>query len=173
MRKSANQRGYCLVSQQIRDEIVAGNVIVKSQSLERDDAGLFKDKNLEARVQPASFEPVLGDEVFVLDVENQSVFTPGNETVYRALLQLPRRQRPRQSLDGGFELKKGSTYAIPLEESIKLRNGWRVRSSPKSSTGRLFPVTRMLTDYNPYFDEIHSQNAPQDKYLQLWLLLVS
>jgi predicted NUDIX family phosphoesterase/deoxycytidine triphosphate deaminase len=171
MKKKAEERGYCLVSQQIREEIAAGNIAVQASSLERDETGFFKDKGLEGRVQPASFEPVIGDEVFVLDVEDQSVFTPGKETVYRALLQLPRRQRQKENIEGGFELKRGFTYAIPLEEKITLKDGERIRSSPKSSTGRLFPVTRMLTDYSEYFDEINSQSAPLDKALQLWLLV--
>ena len=48
--------------------------------------------------------------------------------------------------------------------------GGFVKSSPKSSFGRLFINTRMLTDYNPCFDEINSSYRNETS-LNLWILV--
>lgn len=167
------KEGYCLVSQQIRNKIERGGIITTS-NLSRKNNGFFKDNSLESRVQPSSFEPIIGDEIYILDIEEQAVFSPGpHETVYRALLHLPKRQRLKASIMNGFECKtgkKGYTYLVPLEERTNLCEGERIKSSPKSSTGRLFPKVRMIADYNHCFDEIHYQYKTNEP-LQMWLLI--
>jgi len=163
------ERGHCLVSQQIRRKIVSGDIKISTKTPKRNKTGKFEDPELEKRVQPSSFEPVIGNELFVLDIESQAVFNPGpNQQVYPALLQLPKRQRQRVDITGGFELKRGFTYLIPLQEKVRLRKGERLKSSPKSSIGRVFPITRMVADYSSSFDEIHyitSRNRELDMFL--------
>lgn len=147
----------CLSSQQIREWIKDGKIITASLD--------------ESRIQPSSFDPVLRDEVFILDTQTQGLIRPQpHESIYRTLLQLPGRQRRRVKISEGFELKKGFSYLIPLEERIKLSNKEFVRSSPKSSLGRLFLNTRMLADYNPCFDEINSFYKLNTE-LDIWLLV--
>jgi len=165
------KKGYCLVSQQIRGKILDGDITTPNSGLSRNKNGFFEDQGLESRIQPTSLEPIISDEAFILDKEEQVVFGPRkNETVYRALLHLPRRQRQRISISDGFEFKSGFTYLVPLEERIKLHPGERIKVSPKSSMGRLFPIVRMITDYNPGFDEVYQ--SPGIKVpLQLWLLV--
>lgn len=179
----SNQRGYTLVSQQIRQLIIDGGIKVPETNLgllEEDSRdgkikkGWFECESLEKRVQPGSFEPSLGDEVFVLDPEEMGLLRPNKgEDIRRTLLQIPARNRLNQSIKGGYELKGGFTYLIPLREKINpfRANGkfTYVNSSPKSSTGRLFPRTRLLADFTDSFDEIKG-NFP-DKDLELWLLL--
>src|SRR3989344_774352 len=165
------EKGYCLVSQQLRDKIRRGDIKTENKNLNVDENGCFADRDLEKRVQPSSFEPVAGDSAFVMDIEQQAVFSPGYfESVYRTLMQLPRRQRVRVDISDGFELKIGFNYLIPLEGSIRLRKNERVKSSPKSSIGRLFPWTRMISDFSPSFDEIHFQHTGQ-REVKLWLLI--
>ncbi len=152
-----NKVGFCLPSQDIRDSIMEGRIIVP-----RFD---------ESRIQPSSFEPVVGDELFILDTETNGLFRPqAGETVYRTLLQLPGRQRRKVNINNGFEIKRGFTYLVPLEERVVLNQDEFIKSSPKSSFGRLFPNTRLLADYNPSFDEINSQYKHNSE-LMLWLLL--
>jgi dCTP deaminase len=163
--------GHCLVSQQIRAKIISGDIQINDLSLLRGDNGFFEDQGLESRVQPSSFEPVISDEVFILDKEEQVVFGPGqHETVYRALLHLPKKQRQRINISRGFEFKTGFTYLVPLTERIILHDGERIKASPKSSMGRLFPLVRMIADYNHSFDEIHYQYRT-DEPLQTWSLV--
>ncbi|MFH1682368.1 MAG: 2'-deoxycytidine 5'-triphosphate deaminase [Candidatus Woesearchaeota archaeon] len=149
--------GFCLADRQIREKIEHGKIIVPTF-----DA---------SRIQPSSFEPTVGEEVFILDTETKGIFRPNlNETIYRTLLQLPGRQRQKIDLTGGFELKKGFTYLIPLEERLVLQEKEFIKSSPKSSFGRIFLNTRLLTDYNPCFDEINAQYKTETE-LQQWLLV--
>jgi dCTP deaminase len=152
-----NSLGYCLASQQIRELINRGQI--KASSLD------------EPRIQPSSYEPEIGDELFVLDTETRGLFRPkSNESVYRTLLRLPARQRSRVDISSGFELKRGFTYMFHLEDKLQLTESLFVKSSPKSSFGRLFLNTRMLADFNSSFDEISPKCLPQ-KYIDLWLLV--
>ncbi|MBU2561603.1 MAG: 2'-deoxycytidine 5'-triphosphate deaminase [Nanoarchaeota archaeon] len=148
--------GVCLASQHIRQRLQDGRIVGKLD---------------EARIQPSSLDPIICDDVFVLDTETDGIFRPNtSESVYRTLLQLPGRQRRKVCIDDGFELKKGYTYLLKLEERVRLASGEFVRSSPKSSLGRLFLNTRLLADYNPCFDEALAQYRP-DTELDLWLLV--
>jgi len=154
--------GVCLASQHIRQRINDGRIIT---SLD------------EARIQPSSLDTVIGDSVFILDTETEGIFRPkASESVYRTFLQLPgmtsrsRRRRRRIDISDGYELKRGVSYLIKLKDRIRLAPGEYVRSSPKSSLGRLFLNTRLLADYNPSFDQVLSHCRPNTD-LDLWLLV--
>src|SRR3989338_6723719 len=148
---------FCLASQEIRDLIDKRKLIPKTFD--------------EARIQPSSYEPVIGEEIYVIDTETHGLFRPTRrETVYRTLLQLPKRQRQKINISCGFEIKKGFTYLVRLEDKVRLNNDMYLKSSPKSSLGRLFINTRMLSDYNPCFDEVHPQYS-MDSEVGLWLLV--
>ena len=146
----------CLNSKEIRENIGRGILVFSFD---------------EAKIQPSSFEPRIRDELFILDTETTGLFRPqAQETVYHTLLQLPKRQRNRVGISKGFEIKKGFTYIVPLEEKLIMYDKEHVKSSPKSSFGRVFLNTRMLTDYNPCFDEVNSQHKVK-AILDSWLLL--
>jgi len=150
------EKSFCLASQQIRKLVRSGRIHVP----------VFD----ESKIQPSSFEPTVGDEAFILDAE--SGFSAQNEEqpVYRRLLQLPRRRRQKIDITGGFELKKGFTYLLPLEEKVTIENDEYIKSSPKSSLGRLFLNTRLAGDYNSSFDELNNHYA-RGRTLDLWLLV--
>jgi len=154
----SRQRERCLVSQEIRDALNK-RIIVSQNSL-----------NLEDRIQPSSFEPIIGDEIFILDTEQEGLFRPSSkETIYRTLLQIPSRRRRRISIASGFEIQAGYSYILPLEEKLNLPIGFRVKASPKSSQGRLFNYVRLITDFNSNFDEVNENNGA--KPLDMWLLI--
>jgi len=172
------RKGYSLVSQQIRGAILGGHIKVPERNLslhsqniprEKIKRGFFSNGKLEKRIQPSSFEPSLADEVFIIDTRDYGLPRPTvNQSVYRMILERPLRTRTRKSLEGGFEIKSGFTYLIKLNEKLGPIPGVTyVRSSPKSSTGRLFPKTRFLADYNPCFDDI----SIIEKEMDLWLVV--
>ena len=152
---STSSLDTCLVSQEIRELVKEGSLISPGFN--------------EERVQPSSFEPITGDEIFILDTDT-GLFRPmGNQSVYRTLLEMPKRKREKVSTLNGFEVKRGNSYLIHLEEKVKEDDMVRfILSSPKSSIGRTFPNTRLLADYNASFDEV--QNFPGTT-LDLWILL--
>ncbi len=160
----------CLVSQEIRRKIVDG-LIHTGANLSLNEQGRFADKSLEDRIQPSSFEPILGDELFILDTETKGIFRPKpNTSVYKTLLELPARQRKLVDIGGGFEIKKGFTYLLHLQDKLSLNKGEFIKSSPKSSIGRVFLNTRLLADYNPCFDEI-IWSYMVGRQMDLWALL--
>jgi dCTP deaminase len=153
---NAESSDSCLASQEIRSLIERG--VLYSPTLN------------ESRIQPSSFDSIIGDEMFILDTEGGLFRPQENQSVYKTLLKLPKRRRQQVNISGGFEVKKGYSYLLRLEEKIKREELVRfILSSPKSSIGRLFPNTRLLADYNAGFDEIHNFPKSQD-YLDLWLL---
>lgn len=146
----------CLAAQHIRELIANGQI---------------KGTVTDGQVQPASFEPTLGNEAYILDAETKGIFRPqSREPVLQTVLSIPERQRKKVDITNGFEIKKGFTYLFPLNERLTLKNGEFVKSSTKSSFGRLFLNTRLLADYNPSFDEVNAQYQA-DQELHLWLLV--
>ena len=132
----------CLVSQEMEEAIKEG--IIKTPSID-----------LESRIQPSSFEPIIGDEVWVIDTETGGLFRPSDhEPVYRTLLQLPGKRRQKFSLINGFELKEGFSYLFKLEEKFALPKNIGIRASPKSSQGRIFNSSKFMTDYNNSFNKV-------------------
>ena len=71
-------------------------------------------------------------------------------------------------LRDGAILEKNRPYLVPLIEELRLPDGIRAKTNPKSSTGRLDIFTRVITDESHKFDEI------RDGYHgQLYLEVVS
>lgn len=169
------QRGYSLVSQQIRRLITSGVIVVNGPSMDLDERGRFKENTLESRVQPSSFEPTLGKDLFVLLGAEGGLFRPNTErTVRRTILELPADKRIYFDINNGFQLNRSDTALVHLNEQINLSKVGGsfdfVRSSPKSSTGRVFPITRLLFDNNNAYDELgidQDSNGVKDMWLMI------
>ncbi|MBS3142646.1 2'-deoxycytidine 5'-triphosphate deaminase [Candidatus Woesearchaeota archaeon] len=162
--------GSCLVSQDLRRRVLKGHIDVPQRNLALKEDLAFADPVLESIVQPSSLDLTIGDEVFVLDLEHQGLFRPSaNTTVYRRLLELPRSKRMRYSLEGGFEIKRNFGYLVPVQQKLKVLPEDHMRYSPKSSTGRDFLHSRLLTDFTESFNQINDNG--QKKMRDLWLFL--
>ena len=57
-------------------------------------------------------------------------------------------------LTEGAVLEKGCVYVVPLLEHLDLKSGIAAVTNPKSSTGRLDILTRMIADRAQVFDEV-------------------
>jgi deoxycytidine triphosphate deaminase len=146
--------GYCLGSDALRDKL--GDSIIG-------------DDIREDQIQPSSFEPRLGSEAYVLDAELNGLFRPDDRRkISTSIDRLDGDHKQRVDLSDGYELKQGFTYLIPLQETVRLADDEYVKSSPKSSLGRLFLQTRLLADYNLGFDEIHPHRG---RALDMYLLV--
>lgn len=151
-----DKTGKCYVAKDIRQKIDTGDITA-----------------VEAphQVQVSSFEPRIGDCVYVIDDGYEGLFRPNaTSRIEDALSRMPVRRRRQFSITKGFEIKRGSSYLFPLTEQIRVRKEEFVFSSPKSSFGRLFVNTRLLTDYNPCVDEMAWQYK-NDRHLSMWLLV--
>ena len=101
----------------------------------------------EQNYQPASLDLSLGETAYSL----QCSFLPYAGSVES---QLQRLQIGDIDIRDGAVLEKNRPYLIPLLEELRLPNGIRARTNPKSSTGRLDIFTRVITDENDRFDDI-------------------
>ena len=104
------------------------------------------------QVQPASIDLRLGDYAYPVDTS----FLPGHGIkVLDKLKQLDERFADfKIDLKDGAVLEKGRVYLIPLLEAINLRSDVAAFANPKSSTGRLDILTRLIADGATSFDQV-------------------
>ena len=104
------------------------------------------------QIQPASIDLRLGDYAYPADTS----FLPGaNTSFFDKIKQLDERYDDfKIDLRGGAVLEKGRVYIIPLLEEVKLKTDIKGFANPKSSTGRLDILTRLITDGGTAFDEV-------------------
>jgi dCTP deaminase len=106
----------------------------------------------EDQIQPASIDLRLGVYAYPVDTS----FLPGqNMGVLQKLQQLDNQfENFKIDLQNGAVLEKGRIYLIPLLETIHLKSDIAGFANPKSSTGRLDILTRLITDNGIAFDEV-------------------
>lgn len=131
--------------------------ILPSQKIvEMLDSGEIRTTQLKQfdpdQVQPASIDLRLGDYAYPVDTS----FLPGKDMkVLDKLRQLDERFADfRIDLKDGAVLEKGRVYVIPLLEAISLRSDVAAFANPKSSTGRLDILTRLIADNATSFDQV-------------------
>ncbi len=105
------------------------------------------------QIQPASIDLRLGDYAYPVDTS----FLPGKGMkVLEKLKQLDDQFDDfKIDLSKGAVLEKGRVYVIRLLESIYLKSEVAAFANPKSSTGRLDILTRLIADYATSFDQVN------------------
>lgn len=132
-----------LPSQKIRGMLSAGEIM---------PAGILEDEIAPDQIQPASIDLRLGEYAYPVDAS----FLPGKGMkVLEKMRELDSSfERFKISLRDGAVLEKGRVYVIPLLEAINLRSGVAAFANPKSSTGRLDILTRLIADHATVFDQV-------------------
>jgi len=107
---------------------------------------------LPDQVQPASIDLRLGDYAYPVDAS----FLPGQGA--KVLEKMGELDADFHSfgmdLRKGAVLEKGRVYVVPLLESIRLKSEVAAFANPKSSTGRLDILTRLIADEATLFDQV-------------------
>jgi dCTP deaminase len=131
-----------LPSQRIKDMLASGD-IKASQT----DFPILDDQ-----IQPASLDLRLGHFAYPVDTS----FLPGQGVkVLDKMRALDERFEDfKIDLRAGAVLEKGRVYVIPLLESISLKSEVAAFANPKSSTGRLDILTRLIADEATHFDQV-------------------
>jgi len=126
--------------QKIREMLGGGEIKTLMRPIEPD------------QLQPASIDLRLGDYAYPIDAS----FLPGSGVrVLDKMQQLDARYGDfRIDLKQGAVLEKGRIYVIPLQEAIHLRSEITAFANPKSSTGRLDILTRLIADGAAAFDQV-------------------
>jgi dCTP deaminase len=102
------------------------------------------------QIQPASIDLRLGRYAYRV----RASFLPGAQTSVMHRIKQMDGLPPIDLTPDGAVLEKGCVYVVELSESIKLPNGLIGIANPKSSTGRLDVLTRLITDRSVAFDKI-------------------
>ncbi|MAF30973.1 MAG: 2'-deoxycytidine 5'-triphosphate deaminase [Magnetococcales bacterium] len=127
------------------DGVFPSQVFKKLQSmgLLRSDAPLE-----EGQIQPASMDLRLSDKAYRV----RAGFLPGDgHTVMERMEELKMHE---VDISESGVLEKGAVYIIPLMESLSLPKGVHGLASPKSTTGRLDILTRLICDNGTSFDQV-------------------
>jgi dCTP deaminase len=129
-----------LPSQKIQEMLIRGEISTLMMPPDHD------------QIQPASIDLRLGDYAYPVDTS----FLPGKGMrVFDKMKQLDDRFADfKIDLSKGAVLEKGRVYVIPLLETINLRGGVAAFANPKSSTGRLDILTRLIADEATSFDQV-------------------
>lgn len=111
------------------------------------------------QIQSASIDLRLGELAYPVDAS----FLPGRDKpVLERMKELDRDfQTFALDLTQGAVLEKGRLYVIPLQETIRLRSEVAAFANPKSSTGRLDILTRLIADGATLFDQVEEGYAGQ------------
>jgi dCTP deaminase len=133
-----------LPCQKIRGMLGGGEILA---------AGILEDGEIAPdQIQPASIDLRLGECAYPVDAS----FLPGKGMkVLEKMRELdPSFERFKIDLRHGAVLEKGRVYVIPLLEAINLRSDVAAFANPKSSTGRLDILTRLIADQATLFDQV-------------------
>lgn len=105
---------------------------------------------LPDQIQPASIDLRLGSVAYRV----RASFLPGPDaTVLERIQQL---DGYAIDISAGAVLEKGCVYVVPLMEQLALSSSSGITgfANPKSSTGRLDILTRLMTDHSGAFDQV-------------------
>ncbi len=104
------------------------------------------------QIQPASIDLRLGDFAYPVNTS----FLPGpDSTVPDKMKQIDEDfDKYKIDIKDGAVLEKGRVYVIPLIESLALPEDVMGFANPKSSTGRLDILTRLIADGSTIFDQL-------------------
>ena len=107
-----------------------------------------KAEILADQVQPASIDLRLGPVAYRI----RASFLPGpSSTVLDKIQAL---DAYPIDISNGAVLEKGCVYVAPLLEALNLKSGVTAFANPKSSTGRLDILTRLIGDHSHNFDRL-------------------
>ena len=134
MMKATGREAGILPVQAIRGLIEAGQVKLAQPPLAN-------------QLQPASLDLRLGGQAFRV----RASFLPGSDTVAAKLRDL---HLHTIDLSKSAVLETGCVYIVPLLESMALPPELAAATNPKSSTGRLDILTRLIADEATRFDQV-------------------
>ncbi len=132
---------------------VATGVLPYQQLAQMCKAGqILALRDIEAsQLQPASVDLRLGRYAYQV----RASFLPGKNSDVLSKVKQMDGETPLDLSDGAV-FERGAVYVVELMEHIKLPSTINGYANPKSSTGRLDVLTRLITDNSTAFDQIQS-----------------
>ncbi len=145
---------------QVLREMIGGTSEYGKIRTVREEAPIEDDQ-----IQPASIDLRLGDVAYPVDTS----FLPGRGVkVLQKMRQLDERsEHLKLDLTKGNVLVRGQVYVIPLQEKVALRSEVEAVANPKSSTGRLDILTRLIADEGTAFDQLDAGYNKGELYVEV------
>ncbi|MFT7144387.1 MAG: dCTP deaminase [bacterium] len=146
-----NKGSFLMTSVLAVSEQEFGEGVLPSQDFERMiSCGIIKADELveDGQIQPASMDLRLGSVAYRV----RAGFLPGNGNTVLSRMEELRMHQIDISKSGVLE--RGAVYIIPLLESVDLPSDIEGIASPKSTTGRLDILTRLICDNGSSFDQV-------------------
>lgn len=115
--------------------------------------GLELNDDTRSRIQPASFEPCLTDDAYLVPRN----WTPDNgATILESLRRLPSKRRPKMDLSNGGLISPNPnfSYLVFLDGTYTIPENFWIRSSPKSTVGRMGDYVKLLADGQMNVEEV-------------------
>ena len=135
--------------------------LISQEEISIPDSAILKEISFWKKViQPSSLDLRLGKEAWIME---SSVRPMENETIQHLILKYGVR---KINLESGADFVQGKTYIVKLQENVNIPSFARLRSNPKSSTGRLDAQARLLADCNPHYESITGPYAGE-MYLEI------
>src|SRR3989338_1036575 len=135
--------------------------LIERRELSIPDPKILYEPNFWRKIiQPSSLDLRLGREAWVM---SSSVRPMQDETIQRLTHEYGVKEI---NLENGAEFVQGKTYIVKLQETASISPFARLRSNPKSSTGRLDAQARLLADCNPHYESITGPYAGE-MYLEI------
>ncbi|MFT4326415.1 MAG: 2'-deoxycytidine 5'-triphosphate deaminase domain-containing protein [Candidatus Woesearchaeota archaeon] len=157
----ATNRGFVLPSQDLHKMFKSGRI-----------QGISEEDFLK-QVQPASFEPTVGSKAYCITNDAfQTIRRNSGENIEDVLKHIPRGDCQELEIDEkkGLSLKPHFRYLIPQREQFTLESDETLKMSPKSSSGRIWFDTRMLSSASSRIDKIIGAEV-HGKNIDAWLLI--
>ena len=128
-----------LPSQEIKEAIQEGWIDIKYS------------EEVEKKIQPASMDATIEDRC----VRVPHGFRPAvGQTIEKALKRLSKHDKKEYDISNDFLIQQGFSWYFPIKGTYRLPKGFWLKSSPKSTQGRLGNFVRMIADGIPNYDEI-------------------
>jgi dCTP deaminase len=108
--------------------------------------------DIEKRIQPAGIDSVITEHCIRVPYGFRP---PLGKTIKEALDDIPRRNKKEYDCSDGLIIKPGFSWLCMLEGTYTIPPGFWLKSSPKSTQGRLGNFVRLIGDNIPDYNEMH------------------
>ena len=134
-------------------DILKPGILTDKQITDLINTGKIKSTssiNHKSQIQPNTLDLTLSSHAYKL----RSSFTPTRKEKIEDILSKYAAYEFNLSSKSGGVLEKGITYLIPLRECTELPDNVWAHANPKSSIGRVDVLVRLISEGNPFFDEL-------------------
>ncbi len=124
--------------------------LMRQSTINIPDAEILSDSERWSKIiQPSGLDLRVGDKAWLMRGSSR----PLNDETVESLIRLLAVEKFDLTQD--TDLLRDSVYLVELQESVNINEYAHLRANPKSSSGRIDLLTRLVADNNHHYDSIH------------------